>query len=264
MGFLASWTLQLKRTEVRGKRGIPEPISILHLSDLHGEFGRRLSPLKELTDGLRPDLIFLTGDILDEHTSSMDGVLRFLASLPRAPGFFVPGNHDRSCALYPSLLSALGDSGIQCLANKSLVVRIRQTLADAEVRVIGLDDLYRGKPDFSLLAGCGSAGLPSILAAHSPTIGRRNAKRTGTSSLLELAARSGIDLALCGHTHGGQVRLPFLGALYVPGQGFFPRLVHGLYRSRDASMYITSGLGTSHIPLRFLCPPEAAFLVWYP
>jgi hypothetical protein len=264
MAFLGSGGLRLTSLEIRGKRDAPEPFVILHLSDLHGQsLGPSQSLLRKTLSGVTPDLVFLTGDILDENTRSMEPILSFLSALPRAPGFFVPGNHDPVCPLYHELENALAAAGIEVIANRNVLFSKRGT--GATVRVVGLDDMYHGEPDFSLLESPpAGVSVPTIVAAHSPTLGRRNARKAGKRSLLELAARSAVDLVLCGHTHGGQVNLPWIGAVHVPGQRLFPALVHGVYRSGDTSMHVTSGLGTSHLPVRFLCPPEAALIAWYP
>jgi hypothetical protein len=267
MGFPGSGDLRLNRVEVRGKRGTSEPFLILHLSDLHGRsLGPGQSLLKEILEGMAPDFVFLTGDILDEHTATMSPVLSFISALPPGRRFFVAGNHDPRCPLYPQLQQALSDAGIEPLVNRSVLLSTGGAEGRPAVRVIGLDDVYHGEPDFSLLESFlpDQAGAPSIVATHSPTLGRRNARRVGEASILSLAARSGADLVLCGHTHGGQVNLPWIGAVYVPGQKLLPKLVHGVYTSGATSMYVTSGLGTSHVPMRFLCPPEAALIAWYP
>jgi predicted MPP superfamily phosphohydrolase len=262
--------LRLSSVDIRGRRGTQELISILHLSDLHGKSFRSSRPsLGQLLGDLEPDLVVLTGDLLDERSRTTDGVKDLLAILPPAPAFFVPGNHDPACPLYPALLNLLAIRGVQPLVNEAAVF----TKGDIRIRIVGLDDPLRGAPDLSLLEAPedrpphpGAAEFAATLvAAHSPTLGRRNARRAGVKpALLPLAARCGVDLVLCGHTHGGQVKLPWIGALFIPGQRLFPRYVRGVYSMGGTSMHVTAGLGTSHLPVRFMCPPEVAFIHWRP
>lgn len=279
----------LKNVEIRGLRTGTAPIAILHLSDLHGRLPDYSDSFRRILQSLAPDLIALTGDILDEHTKSLDQVSLFLQALPPAPTFFVRGNHDSACPVYGDLLELFESRGIRVLENGSQFY-LRDGTGIPRARILGIDDPLRG--DFDLLSWStgkaastggklledparsdfarstsakGTPGPPTILLAHSPTLGRRNALRAaGEKYLIKLAARKNIDLVLCGHTHGGQIRLPLIGALFVPGQGLFPRYVHGVYSSGPTRMYITSGLGTTHLPVRFLCPPEVAFIRWYP
>lgn len=261
------WTggLRVTEQEIRGRRGTDRNVSILQVSDLHGKsFRHSRRPLARELLGLSPDIVVLTGDILDEHSATLDSTRDLLAALPRAPAFFVPGNHDPACPLYPQFTGLLESSGVRVLVNRTQM----EAVGGLQVRVVGLDDPLRGRPDLSLISSGeapGSSGPVTLVAAHSPTLGRDNLDvGSGETSLLTLGADRGAELILCGHTHGGQVRLPWIGALYVPGQGLFPRLVSGPYASKGTWMYITSGIGTSHLPLRFLCPPEVALINWRP
>lgn len=113
--------------------------------------------------------------------------------------------------------------------------------------VVGVDDpvTARDHLDRALLGT--DNGSPRLLLTHSPHPYRH-------------AVRFGLDLLLAGHTHGGQIRLPFLGALYVPSMGFLPRRDYGLHRSGQTTLIVSGGLGESGLPIRFNIRPEVSLV----
>ena len=272
---------QLTVTEVGNPGDSGESIVILHLADLHGQlFGKGQERIRNLIAGKQVDLVVLTGDLVDEHTASMEPVSSLLTCLPEAPTFFVPGNHDKISPVTRDLYASLSGYGVTVLDNRESAL----TKKNRRIAIVGLDDPYLGTPDPGLLTGrTPGKGEISILLCHSPTLGERAAARFGgtpgrpgngeTGSrkgrsapvpVLELASRCGFDLVLAGHTHGGQVKIPGLGAVFVPGQGFRPEYVEGVYRSGSTAMFITRGLGTSRLPVRLFSRPEVALIRWFP
>ena len=117
----------------------------------------------------------------------------------------------------------------------------------AHVWLLGIDDpsLKMDRLDVALEEAGDDA--PFILLAHSPAI-------------YPAAINESIDLVLAGHTHGGQIRIPLIGAVYVPGQGFFPKYDYGMYSSGQTTMVINAGLGESVIPNRFNMRPEIVLI----
>lgn len=223
-------------------------LTILHLSDLHNTwFGREHQDLLGGVAGHRVDLIALTGDLIDKWGADPAPTLALVRGLrrtfPDRAILSVPGNHDWWSGKYPSLRERLLAEGILVLENGHATL----SAGAGTVRVIGADDPFTGRADLgSAIRGAGGEG-PRILLAHAPNI-------------LPEAAAAGVDLVLVGHTHGGQIRLPGLGALWVPGQGLFPKYSAGLYREGKTQMYVNRGLGVSGAPFRFLSPPEAALI----
>lgn len=257
-----------------------EPVVILHLADLHGQlFGKDQEHIRNLIAGKEVDVVVLTGDLVDEHTTSIEPLNSLLECLPEAPRFFVPGNHDKIAPVTRELYASLSKYGVTILDNK----KVSLSKKGKRVSIVGLDDPYLGTPNPELLTGHGaSEGELSILLCHAPTFGNRAvaqfkdtwdscSKEVATSqkprftsgSVLELASRHDFDLVLAGHTHGGQIKIPGLGAVFVPGQGFPPKYVEGVYRIGSTTMFITRGLGTSRLPVRLFSRPEVAIIRWF-
>lgn len=242
---LAAWlawgnrSVALHRIAVACPR-LPEAFTgfrIALVSDLHDTaFGRGNRRLLARLAEARPDLIAVTGDIL--HSRRPDGAVAAAfaeAAAGLAPTYFVTGNHEaRVRDVYRRLEARMEAAGVQVLrGGSSFLVRGGDFL-----QIIGLDDpcFYRTAPAASALArDLARLRAPdtfTVLLVHRP-------------ELLELYAAAGVDLVLCGHAHGGQVRLPGIGGLLAPGQGLFPAYDGGLYRAGDTQMVVSRGLGNS-------------------
>ena len=209
---------------------------IAQVSDLHNEeFGPGNARLLEKLREAVPDIIVLTGDLADSSHTDLDVAVSFAqAAVEIAPTYFVTGNHEAGLADYAALRDSLLAAGVTVLENQAVTLTRE---ADRAI-LYGLRDPAFGP----------SPALPEteeflILLAHRPEYFKRYAAQ-------------GADLVLSGHAHGGQVRLPFLGGLVAPGQGFFPKYDFGLYRESEAVMVVSRGLGNSIIPLRINNPPE--------
>ncbi len=209
---------------------------VAQVSDLHnGEFGPGNARLLEKLRAAAPDLIVLTGDLVDSVHTDLNVAISFArAAVEIAPTYFVTGNHEARLADYTVLREGLLAAGATVLENEGVIL----TQGTDRVLLYGLRDPAFGP----------SPTLPEteeflILLAHRP-------------EYFEGYAAQGADLIFSGHAHGGQVRLPFLGGLVAPGQGFFPKYDFGLYEESGAVMVVSRGLGNSIIPLRVNNPPE--------
>jgi len=214
-------------------------ILLLQISDVHGsasgEIARKI--LKEALK-IRPAAVLVTGDLVDEATKDFNNVYKLIKGLhsicPEI--FFVSGNHEWNNDGRRELLTGLQGLGVKLLNNKSTVV----TVDGIAVNICGVDDPYRRKDNIEKAMKGADGKRYSVLLAHSPRI----RDRLGSYA---------PDLILCGHTHGGQVRLPFVGAVIAPGEGLFPEFNKGKYNLHNGSLlYIDSGVGTSKLPIRFL------------
>lgn len=228
-----------------------EGFSILHLSDLH--FGpssaarRRALPKK----GSRPDLIAVTGDLLDHYSPENLKAAKHWARRAAgiAPVYFVPGNHEaRMGKKYAAVKAGLEQAGARVLEQGGVLLR----RGEASIRLLGLKDpdFFSGQKEYlAALHGLaeGKTGF-SILLSHRP-------------ERLEDYAREGFSLILSGHAHGGQVRLPGIGGLYAPHQGIFPRYTAGFYTKKESCMLVSRGIGNCRHCPRLFDPPEAALLV---
>ena len=222
--------------------------TILHLSDLHqAQFGPGQRRLLAAIDKWDYDLVALTGDFISCSAHyDFAPIAELLAGL-KSPVYAVFGNHD-----YPraqTMTTDLTARGVNILNNSW------QTAEETNLQIAGIvdPDWTRHNPgspyraDLSLaLAGSDPAKF-TLLLSHSPGI-------------FTAATAAGIPLVLCGHTHGGQIKIPLLGAPTTASGKFFDPFVQGIYREGDTLLYINRGLGTSGLPLRFLSPPEVAFI----
>lgn len=227
-----------------------EGLRIAHVSDLHaadhGDFQDRLAAEIGERD---VDLVALTGDLIDTRTTDLGPVLELAGRLSGiAPTYFVLGNHEGDSALREELLVGLEQAGVTILRDEMTSLEIRGT----EVTVAGLEDRRvavvdgrtPARPDAVLdRLELESAPGPTVLLAHRPEI-------------LAQYADHGADVVLSGHAHGGQVRLPLVGPLFAPHQGWFPALTEGVHRQGDTAMVISRGLGNSIVGVRVNNPRE--------
>ena len=224
-------------------------LRIAQISDLHAaEFGTFQDRVVAATTAAQPDLIALTGDLIDYRTTQLDGVLSVTERLQSiAPTYFVLGNHEADSPLMEELITGLEARGITVLRDEAVEVRI----AGIELMVAGIDDprvrAAAGESPQDATAVLSGLDLPedgtTVLLAHRP---EQLGSYTGT----------GADLVLSGHAHGGQVRIPGAGGLYAPHQGLFPRLSGGVHEWQGTTMVISRGLGNSIAGVRVNNPRE--------
>lgn len=219
-----------------------EGYRIAFLTDTHvASFMRRglYREAVEQTMKFDPDLVLLGGDFVTwaRHIPLMAEVL--LTGLAARDGVYaVLGNHDY-WADADGVVAAMTARGVRFIINRSLTLeRDRQKMT-----LLGIDELYRGKPDIDAAFALADAKRPCIAVSHHPDI------------VEELDGRR-VDLLLCGHTHGGQIRFPFFGAAVVPSK-HESRYASGFHRAGSVLMYVSRGVGAIP-PLRILCKPEVA------
>jgi predicted MPP superfamily phosphohydrolase len=239
IGVYASWIepYWIEVTNHRVAAPFSSPLKIAHLTDIHTYgLGRRERRLLEVLEAEQPDVIAITGDSINT-TSDYPGLRELLKQLHAPLGVWVVrGNHegwwpvDNEEEFYKS-------AGVNLLVNASAQVR-------DGIWLVGLDDLFAGSPDSrKALAGVPESAY-KIALFHSPIYFEQEA---GLS-----------DLVLAGHSHGGQVKLPFIGAPYTPP--FCGKFLEGWFESRGTKMYVSRGIGTSILNIRFLCRPEIAII----
>jgi predicted MPP superfamily phosphohydrolase len=238
-----------------------EGLRVAHLSDFH--LSRIVAPeyLAACVSAAmreRPDLVLLTGDFVTRKPTDFVNVTEVLAPLSAPLGVYaVLGNHDTSVGAN-KVAAAVEASGARMLRNRHEWISVNgeelwlagidcphhEQYRVADRRRSGWAQLYRRYLD-AALRGI-PAGAFRLLLAHTPDVIRD-------------AARLGVDLMLSGHTHGGQVRLPFLGATVVPSR-YGNRYAAGEFHVDGTTLYVSRGLGTVRFPIRFLCRPELALL----
>jgi uncharacterized protein len=223
-------------------------LSIVHLSDFHftGRIGKAyFREVVRASNELQPDLIFLTGDLVDAP-ACIDWIPDTLGRLIARHGvYFILGNHDLLTRDVPRLRSTLEQCGLIALGNRSRQIEIKDhpIFLTGNERPWIKEDATKRPP-----AACGFANPLSplrIVLSHSP-------------DQLGWARKQGADLMLAGHTHGGQIRIPPLGAIFSPSI-WGVKYIEGIYYSPPTILQVTRGI-SGGTPARWLCPPEISRL----
>ncbi len=228
------------------KSTLPEAFDgyrIVQISDLHNaSFGRSNRRLVGKIKALSPDLIVITGDIADGNRTDVDTAVNFAEQAAAiAPVYYVTGNHELwlDAYDYDALLTGLGSVGVTVLADAAVTL----TREEDVIAFLGLREESLGGTALQHLSK-ETADVPfRMLLAHEPQY------------TAEYEA-SGVDLVLTGHAHGGQFRLPFVGGIYAPDQGFFPAYSEGMHALGKTDLIVSRGLGNSVIPVRLFNFPE--------
>lgn len=220
-------------------------LRIVQLTDIHHSLYTPLEDVERavrMTNHLEPDLIALTGDYVTFSPTYIWPVAQVLGRLRARLGVFaVLGNHDFQVDA-DEMTHALEAHHIHVLRNAHYAVQS----GHARLWLVGVDDLWWSADDLEAGMRHVPARDPKILLCHNP-VGIR------------MAAEHHIDLVLSGHTHGGQVRLPVVGALYTRSK-LGKRFISGWNRLDGTQIYVSRGIGKVLLPVRVGCPPEIACL----
>lgn len=220
---------------------------IAQVSDLHNaEFGdnneRLLSALKDAS----PDIIVITGDVVDSRKTNVQIARDFVNKASEiAPVYYVTGNHEARVEAEDEIDYIELNSNVTVLHNKDIFLN----KGDSVIQLIGVDDPdYKAVKDSTAYMNkrlnkyCNNEYF-KILLSHRP-------------ELYNVYVENNMDIVFSGHAHGGQFRLPFIGGLFAPHQGLFPKYDSGVYTTDNTNMIVSRGLGDSIIPLRINNPPE--------
>ena len=224
---------------------------IAQVSDLHNaEFGEGNSKLIQLLSQTEPDIILLTGDLIDSRQTNIKIALAFAQEAMKiAPVYFVSGNHEARVSEYEDLKMGLAEAGVIVLENQKVEI----TREGESITLMGIDD-----PSFQesyLFGDAESVARQAIDDLQNESDGY-TILLSHRPELFELYVETGMDLVFSGHAHGGQFRLPFIGGLVAPNQGFFPKYDAGLFSGENTIMIVSRGVGNSIVPLRFNNRPE--------
>ncbi|MDN5563557.1 MULTISPECIES: metallophosphoesterase [Luteococcus] len=226
---------KLERLELTSTKVTGRPLKVLQITDLHTlRFTPQRDDVIRMAQEQEPDLIAVTGDFVNTTTTDMSRVDAWFAKLVATgiPVYAVPGNHDHWGDHYPAVLDMLEGNKVTVLLNR----HERLDGAWGKLDVIGTDDYYTEHGDLTEAMAATREDAYRLVLTHSPEIHPDLAK-------------SPADLAICGHTHGGQVRIPGIGGIIAPGQGWFPHYDKGLFDVGTSKLWIDSGVGQT-APLR--------------
>jgi len=221
-------------------------LTIVHLSDLHiVNLNKKEHLCINKINQIYPDLIVITGDLIG-NVHGINSVLTFINSLKSRYGLFGVFGNEEYQSLYYNHLEEIINSKITILKNSHLKINLPN---NKNFFIIGLDDPVFGRDDLERA----TQGLPKngfkILLTHSPEIIKKYPKDKFDN----------FDLILCGHVHGGQVRLPLIGPLLIPSH--CPRKYNsGLHKIRKNYILINRGIGTCPLTIRFFCRPEISVI----
>ena len=228
---------------------------IAQISDLHdAQFGEGNLDVLEILENESPDMIALTGDMLDFRRLNIGASVSFISEAAKiAPCYYVNGNHEAQLHnTYPDFKKAIEEAGVAVLDNRAVPI----TRGSGSIMIAGINDpLLASKTELNNRGVTGVANM--ILDGLEKDIaGKFTVLLSHRPDMFEAYVSHDIELALCGHTHGGQIRLPLIGGLFGPGQGFFPKYDAGLFKKDGTEMIISRGIGNSAFPVRFNDTPE--------
>lgn len=245
--------LEINKFNVKSKY-IPtefDNFRIVQVSDLHNaEFGKNNEKLLAMLKQTDADIIVITGDLIDSRNTKVDVAVSFAEKATKiAPTYYINGNHEaRVPEEYERLKQGLDEAGVTILENDSIDI----TIGDKAITLIGIndssfrmelvDDTMMQNVSHQLMSVVPDNDNYKILLAHKPHYFDAYANQ--------------VDLVLSGHAHGGQFKIPFIGGLVAPGQGFFPEYYTGSYIKENTEMIVSRGIGNSIIPFRINNKPE--------
>lgn len=263
VAILAIWVIRENKTLECTVYSIDDPnlpeefdgFRIAQVSDLHSaQFGEKNRQLLQCISQGRPDVIVLTGDIIDSRRLDIPVALEFVReAIQIAPVYCVTGNHEARISEYAVLRDGLEEAGAVVLENEKCTIA-RQ---GASITMLGIHDpSFPADPiegDEAAVTAGRIADLQdpqdgyTVLLSHRP-------------ELFPVYVQAGVNLTLTGHVHGGQIRLPGIGGLFGPDQGFFPQYDAGVYSQENTVMIVSRGVGRSMVPVRINNNPELVFV----
>ena len=228
---------------------------IAHVSDLHNtEMGKDNEKLLAMLRDADPDMIAITGDLIDSRNTDIEVALKFVREAVKiAPCYYVTGNHEARVNEYGELKAGMETAGVTVLED----VRTEISMEGATITLIGVND-----PSYQTdyLFGDSETVLNTKLEELHTEDGEFTVLLSHRPELFDAYTDHGIDLVLSGHANGGQFRLPFIGGLVAPNQGFFPEYDAGIYTEGNTNMLVSRGIGNSILPFRINNRPEVILI----
>ena len=228
---------------------------IAHVSDLHNaEMGKNNEKLLTMLRDADPDMIAITGDLVDSRNTDIEVALQFVREAVKiAPCYYVTGNHEARISEYDELKAGMEAAGVPVLED----VRTEISIEGETITLIGVND-----PSYQTdyLFGDAKTVMNTKLEELHTEQDRFTILLSHRPELFDTYADHSIDLVLSGHAHGGQFRLPFIGGLVAPNQGLFPEYDAGIYTEGNTNMLVSRGIGNSILPFRINNRPEVILI----
>ena len=224
---------------------------IAQISDLHNKkFGKNQKYLIRKIKEVSPDIIVVTGDLVDRRTYNLEVAMELInEAIKIAPIYYVSGNHEAWSGKYNEISQRLTNSGVIILDDTFAQI----SKNNYKIAIMGLSD-----PGF-VTSQYSNETNTSKLEENIKTLSNNEEFKILLShrpELFDIYVNNKLDLVFTGHAHGGQIRLPFIGAIIAPNQGFFPKYTSGEYKKDNTSMIVNRGLGNSTFPIRIFNRPE--------
>ena len=228
---------------------------IAHVSDLHNaEMGKGNENLLTLLRDVDPDMIAITGDLIDSRNTDIEIALQFIREAEKiAPCYYVTGNHEARINEYGELKAGMDAAGVIILEDAQTEI----SMEGQTITLIGVND-----PSFQTdyLFGDSETVMSSKLIELHSDEDEFTMLLSHRPELFETYADHDVDLILSGHAHGGQFRLPFIGGVVAPNQGLFPQYDAGIYMDGNTNMLVSRGIGNSILPFRINNRPEVIII----
>jgi predicted MPP superfamily phosphohydrolase len=239
---------------VSGEDSSLDGIKLVQLSDLHDKtFGENHRRLIRVVEDINPDFILITGDLIDRNTDDFTSVMDLLDQLTEfAPVYLVTGNHEAWNDERDTFFSQLEETDVVLLDNEIVTIEWE----DTTLTFLGASDpAFCTDLEESTCLDTWLSNAMDLVDGHTILLSHR-------PELWDTYLTYGVDLVLSGHAHGGQVRVPFLGGVIAPDQGFWPRFSEGQIEHDGTIMIVSRGLGNSILPLRVNNRPEVVVVTY--
>lgn len=257
-GTWCNKALELNTYTIRSER-LPESFEgyrIVHISDLHNtEMGKGNEKLLGMISSADPDIIAITGDLIDSRRTNTDVALDFVKEAVKiAPCYYVTGNHEQRLSEYDELKAAMKEVGVIILDDRKLKLE-----RDGEyITIAGVEDpMFTMDPTTQEPYMVMETALDELLDAGD----RYTLLLSHRPELMDTYVQNSVDLVLTGHAHGGQIVLPFIGGVISPGEGLFPEYYEGIYEKKRTKMVVSRGIGNSLFPWRINNRPEVGVVI---
>lgn len=228
---------------------------IAHVSDLHNtQIGENNEKLLTILSKAEPDIIAITGDLIDSRNTNVEIALQFVQEAMKiAPCYYVTGNHEARKSEYNKLRSEMESNGVIVLEDSNAEINIDGNT----ITIIGVND-----PSFQTdyLFGDSESIMNTKLAELHTNEEGFTILLSHRPELFTTYTGHDIDLVLSGHAHGGQFRIPLVGGVVAPNQGFFPEFDAGIYTDGNTNMFVSRGIGNSILPFRINNRPEVILI----